>query len=234
MAWSPGHKLLFLSMDNEMNDEHFKEGLSWQLMLVIIAFYLIMQILLLFAYSISFNWIDSPALTTKPYISSILQAICCSFVIYLYYYLTKGIYNFSIFPLKIHHDVVSTFLIIVIILIITTNSTFPMSFSKKQTLIFGPTHLAFLDLFAICILNPVVDEIFYRAFLLNELIKNYSKLSCILITSILFSIINADLTHFIPCFIFSVMASGLYIKRNSIYNCVILHICNNLLAITTT
>ncbi|MBO1910394.1 CPBP family intramembrane metalloprotease, partial [Microvirga sp. 3-52] len=87
--------------------------------------------------------------------------------------------------------------------------------------------LAF-EIIMITILAPIVEEFFFRGVILQRLIKKSSVWGGILISSILFGILHADI---IGAFIFGVITALLVIRTGNLLIPILLHMLNNTLAV---
>ncbi len=82
---------------------------------------------------------------------------------------------------------------------------------------------------SILIISPIAEELFYRKIMFSKLIEYYSLPISLLITSLLFSLIHADLQNFIPLFFFGVIAGYIYYITRSVIICILFHFVYNLL-----
>lgn len=86
-----------------------------------------------------------------------------------------------------------------------------------------PLYLVFTLIMA-AIIGPIAEEFIFRGVLLNRMMAKTSMWGGILISSVLFGILHADI---IGAAIFGVVASLLYIKTNNLFVPILLHILNN-------
>ena len=86
-----------------------------------------------------------------------------------------------------------------------------------------------LQFFSIVILAPVVEEFFYRGFLINRLSLKFNLRWAVLISTVLFTLGHGDIIgSFIKGYAFSI----LYVKTKSLKLPIIFHVLNNLIAFT--
>jgi uncharacterized protein len=85
-----------------------------------------------------------------------------------------------------------------------------------------------IEIFMITILAPIVEEFFFRGVILQRLIKKSSVWGGILISSLLFGILHADI---IGAFIFGVITALLFIRTGNLLIPILLHMLNNTLAV---
>ena len=82
-----------------------------------------------------------------------------------------------------------------------------------------------------CIYAPVIEEVIYRGFILNGLIKKYSSIVALIISSLLFGIMHFNLFQSINAFLIGIIIGYIFIKTKSIYLCIFLHFCNNFIVL---
>jgi membrane protease YdiL (CAAX protease family) len=83
-----------------------------------------------------------------------------------------------------------------------------------------------LSVLDIVLIAPIIEEIFFRGFLLTSLTTRFSIKNSILISSAIFGIVHTDL---IGATIFGIVLSIIYLKAKSLYAPIIIHIANNAL-----
>ncbi|MFO7743757.1 MAG: type II CAAX endopeptidase family protein [Psychroflexus sp.] len=80
------------------------------------------------------------------------------------------------------------------------------------------------------IVSPIFEELFYRKFLLVELMHKNKKITSIIVSSLCFSILHIETPlNLIPTFIFGIISSIIFIKTNKIGYSIVLHFLMNLL-----
>lgn len=82
----------------------------------------------------------------------------------------------------------------------------------------------FLSIVSIVVLAPVIEEFLFRGFLLNRWLRKYGIKTAVILPSILFALIH---TEIIGGFVFGVVLSLIYIKTQSIFGPIIVHLSNN-------
>jgi membrane protease YdiL (CAAX protease family) len=86
---------------------------------------------------------------------------------------------------------------------------------------------------SILIIAPIFEELFFRKFLLQNLLKENSKIIGILISSLCFAIIHIEtLLNLVPTFIFGIISGLIFIKTKRIIYSIILHFLVNLMVQT--
>jgi membrane protease YdiL (CAAX protease family) len=100
-------------------------------------------------------------------------------------------------------------------------------FLEPITLPESPIYLT-ITIISIALIGPIAEEFIFRGMLLHRMMKKTSMWGGILISSILFGILHADI---IGATIFGIIASLLYLKTGNLLIPILLHIFNNSLAI---
>ncbi|AQQ52197.1 CPBP family intramembrane glutamic endopeptidase [Planococcus lenghuensis] len=85
-----------------------------------------------------------------------------------------------------------------------------------------------LEILFLAVIGPIAEEFMFRGVLLNRMIRKTSMWGGILISSILFGVLHADV---LGAFMFGVITSLLFIKTRNLLVPVMLHIFNNSLAV---
>ena len=85
-----------------------------------------------------------------------------------------------------------------------------------------------IEIVMITILAPIVEEFFFRGVILQRLIKKTSAWGGILISSLLFGILHADI---IGAFIFGIITALLFIRTGNLLIPILVHMLNNTLAV---
>jgi len=99
--------------------------------------------------------------------------------------------------------------------------------------LFGETSFAMM-IAAIVIVGiaPMLEELFFRGFILQGLVNKIGPYFGALLTALLFAVVHLQFSSFIPIFILSLVLSVLFIRSKSIWPCIIFHIINNAVAFT--
>ncbi len=96
---------------------------------------------------------------------------------------------------------------------------FPATFSRGEG----------MYILAMIILAPVVEEFVFRGFLLNNLTARFGTTTAIALSSCLFAILHTDI---LGSFLFAVLLSLVYIKTRSLYGPILIHMANNMIAVS--
>ncbi|WP_225036601.1 CPBP family intramembrane glutamic endopeptidase [Winogradskyella sp. SM1960] len=92
----------------------------------------------------------------------------------------------------------------------------------------------FYNLISTLLIAPIVEELFYRKFLLDKLLEMNKPVLAIIISSICFSIIHIEtLNNLIPTFISGIILGIIYLNTKKIGYCIMLHFIVNLIIVTT-
>jgi len=98
---------------------------------------------------------------------------------------------------------------------------------------FGGTTLALTVAgIIIVILAPIVEEVFFRGFLLQSFASKIGWKYSAILTSAIFAVVHFRFESVIPIYILGIVMSVLFIRTRSIWPGIIFHIINNLIAFT--
>jgi len=89
-----------------------------------------------------------------------------------------------------------------------------------------------LTAITVTILAPFVEEIFFRGFILQGLMKRIGKYWAAIVSAGLFSVLHLQLGNIIPLFIIGLILSALFIQTKSIWPSIWLHFMVNSIAFT--
>lgn len=87
----------------------------------------------------------------------------------------------------------------------------------------------YLYFIAIAILGPIVEEFIFRGVIIT-ILKKYGDAFAVIVSSILFSLLHANLIQIPSAFFIGLLYGYLTVKTGSLYYSTILHIMNNTLA----
>lgn len=88
--------------------------------------------------------------------------------------------------------------------------------------------------FLMVIITPVIEEILYRGIILNLLLKKYSILVSIILSSIIFAFIHLKFIGIGYLFLYGLFFGFAYYKTKSLFTSILLHFLINLMAVTTS
>ena len=109
-------------------------------------------------------------------------------------------------------------------------SAIPMpEFMEKVFLQFAERNGVF-SFIAIVIAAPILEELIFRGVILDGLLKKYSPLKAIIISSILFGVIHLNPWQFISALIIGVFSGWVYYETKKLTLSILIHAVNNLLA----
>ena len=81
---------------------------------------------------------------------------------------------------------------------------------------------------AVLIIAPIFEELFFRKFLINSLLKENNRIITLIISSICFSLIHFETpNNLIPSFIFGIVSGLIFIKTRKIGYSILLHFISN-------
>ncbi len=214
------NRMIFLKYFSNI---HFKSA-SLLEALVIVSMYIIIQ----FGVYIVLNSISKFTKTDSEIIFNIGRIISIFIIFYFSekqtnfekYYSTA--FNFS----HVMKNVVIFILfeLLAIILNICLNSIVMTQKPKTLNSIF-----CFLDFINIVLISPIIEEIFFRWYLISRMRQQCSRLSCILVSSITFALFHLDIKTIIFCLVIGIFLSYIYLKTKNIYFSIFFHFINNLI-----
>jgi uncharacterized protein len=106
----------------------------------------------------------------------------------------------------------------------------PMPESIKEIFLEFARRNGIYSFIAIVIAAPILEELIFRGIILNGLLKKYSPLKSILISSILFGVIHLNPWQFIGAFVIGVFSGWVYYKTRKLTLSILIHFANNLFA----
>ena len=90
------------------------------------------------------------------------------------------------------------------------------------------------SLISTLLIAPIIEELFYRKFLLDKLLKKNKPILAIVVSSVCFSLIHIETpNNLIPTFICGIILGVIYLKTKKIGYCIMLHFIVNLIIVTT-
>ncbi len=96
----------------------------------------------------------------------------------------------------------------------------------------GPARL--LSIAGVGIAGPLIEEVFFRGFLLAALVQPLGPLRAAVVSSAVFSVAHASLAVVIPLFFIGLLLSWLYLRTGSLWPPFAAHAAQNLLALAAT
>lgn len=98
-----------------------------------------------------------------------------------------------------------------------------------KTLLFYNSNLSVGSFLSILIIGPILEELFYRGYVLNELMKKSNTFFSVVVSALFFSFFHFDYAIFIPTFLIGVQLGLLFLYyRNLILN-IIFHVIFNVI-----
>ena len=92
-----------------------------------------------------------------------------------------------------------------------------------------PTEL----ILTVAVIGPICEEIIFRGVILERLLKKYNPNKAILFSSMIFSIIHLQPLQVISTFFIGLILGWIYLKTQSLWVCIGIHIINNFVAVMT-
>ena len=89
--------------------------------------------------------------------------------------------------------------------------------------ILGKGWMISINMIVIALFVPVIEEMFFRGYLLTRLSKGLGSLESIIASSVVFALMHGHAGLWVPVFISSCLISILYLKSKSLYPCILCH-----------
>jgi uncharacterized protein len=108
-------------------------------------------------------------------------------------------------------------------------AAFPMSDRLRQLFdeLFGGGAMSFV---AIAVVAPFVEEVLFRGIILRGLLARMSALKAVVLSSVLFGAMHANIYQFVDAGTFALLLGWLYVRFRSTLPCILLHALANALA----
>jgi len=152
---------------------------------------------------------------------------------WIVYSIRKRKTGVSIFNLKIENKRIIPFIIVVAIAllfgIISPISDFiPMPEFLKNAFLNTAKQSGFFSFLLMVIAAPIFEELIFRGIILDGLLKKYSPVTSILVSSILFGLAHLNPWQFVAGFVIGIFAGWIYYKSRSLSLVIIIHASVNL------
>ena len=147
-----------------------------------------------------------------------------------FYFILKIKFKFEI---KINREYNILFLILLfipIIILINALSFYLLNdFSQQKivTSIIEKDHISYSQVFSILVFSPVIEELYFRKVLLEELYKRIGSLWSIFTTSLYFSIIHLNILSFPTLLALGILLGIIFQITKSVILCIIVHVLFN-------
>lgn len=83
----------------------------------------------------------------------------------------------------------------------------------------------------IVVIAPIIEEMFFRGYILQTLLKKNTAFSASIITALIFAVVHFDFQSIIPIFILGLILNWLFLKFKSIWPSIFFHVLNNLITL---
>ncbi len=109
-----------------------------------------------------------------------------------------------------------------------SNKYFGTKFEIPEYPIYKFSFFKLYNYFSVLIVAPIFEEIFFRYYIFAGLLKKYSFLTALLVSSILFALIHIDSPrNLIPTFVFGIITAFVYFRTQKIIYSILLHFFTN-------
>ncbi len=139
-------------------------------------------------------------------------------------------YNFQFGSIKIAILVSVATIAIQIGIVSPIVSLIPMPESLVKIFIEFAKMKGLYSFIAIIIAAPILEELIFRGIMLNGLLKIYSPLKSIVISSLLFGVVHLNPWQFVAAFVIGIFSGWVYYKTQKLTLCILIHFSNNLFA----
>lgn len=208
--------------------------------LAMLLWILIMSIIIL-SYKYFFDSLDDPIHLFG--ISKLTASLVAFFIVYFYFWKPKFDIRDSIIRSN-YRSKICLYLPLVAIGLFLISKPF---WDLQKMLVFYQSDLelgslgygkgierSLYDYFSIMLIAPVVEELFFRKFLLGKLLEKNRVRIALLISSLCFSIIHLEtINNIIPAFISGIILGFIYLKTKRLGYSIMLHFLFNLIIILT-
>lgn len=139
-------------------------------------------------------------------------------------------YNFQIGSIKIGILVSVAVIAIQIGIVSPITSAIPIPESLESIFLALAKQNGIFSFITIVIAAPILEELIFRGIMLDGLLKIYSPLKAILISSLLFGVIHLNPWQFVAAFVIGIFSGWVYYKTQKLTLCILIHFSNNLFA----
>lgn len=139
-------------------------------------------------------------------------------------------YNFRLSSLKIMVLVSISIIAIQTGVISPIVNSLPMPEFMKKIFLELANQNGMFSFISIVIAAPIMEELIFRGIILNGLLRRYSPVKSIIISSILFGIVHLNPWQFIGASIFGLFSGWVYYRTGKLTLSIIIHSVNNLFA----
>jgi membrane protease YdiL (CAAX protease family) len=91
----------------------------------------------------------------------------------------------------------------------------------------GRPWLLFYFVLCVCIIGPIIEELFFRGFLYPALRKKTGVLLSVLLSSVFFSLLHMTFIGFLPIFFLGILLAYIYERSGNIIASIAIHIIHN-------
>ncbi len=124
--------------------------------------------------------------------------------------------------------VVLTTLALLFGIIVPIGSLIPLSDTIKKMLLEFGAQTGILAFVTMVIAAPILEELIFRGIILDGLLRKYTPLKSILISSLIFGLVHLNPWQFVAGFSIGIFAGWVYYHTRSLSACIIIHLAANL------
>lgn len=141
-----------------------------------------------------------------------------------------SVYNFDFGTAKIIVLVSITIIAIQMGIVSPVANLIPMPEIMKDLFLELANQNGVFSFMAIVIAAPILEELIFRGIILNGLLKKYSPIKSIIVSSVLFGIVHLNPWQFVSASIIGLFSGWIYYKTQKLTLSIIIHMVNNLFA----
>lgn len=137
-------------------------------------------------------------------------------------------YNFSLSSLKIMILVSISVIAIQTGIILPIVNSLPMPELMQELLLELSSRKGIFTFIALVIAAPIMEELIFRGIILDGLLKRYSPVKSIILSSVLFGILHLNPWQFVSAFIGGLFIGWVYYRTRKLSLSILIHSVNNL------
>lgn len=141
-----------------------------------------------------------------------------------------GISGFPFYPVDIRISILITLTTLALLfgIIVPLGSLIPLSDTIKKMLLEFGEQTGILAFITMVIAAPVAEELIFRGIILDGLLRKYTPLKSILISSLIFGLVHLNPWQFVAGFTIGIFAGWVYYHTRNLTACIVIHAAANL------
>lgn len=139
-------------------------------------------------------------------------------------------YNFELASFKIMGLLAISVIAIQTGIISPIVNSVPMPEFMKEVFLEFTSQNGIFSFISIVVVAPIIEELIFRGIILDGLLRKYSPVKSIVISSFLFGILHLNPWQFIGAFIIGLFSGWVYYRTKKLSLSILIHLVNNLIA----